>query len=68
MTNTSKIWPCRQNLYVKIKRLRWNNNAYIENMDRSSKRKQLMRVKKRTNTSKMWPCRQNLDVKINCLR
>ena len=37
--------PCRQNLYVKKNCLRRNNNAYIENMAMSSKRKQLMRVK-----------------------
>jgi hypothetical protein len=40
------MWPGRQILYVKNKRLRRNNNAYIENMDMSSKRKQRMRVKK----------------------
>ena len=39
------MWPCRQNLDVKIKRLRWNNNAYVENVAMSSKKKQLMRVK-----------------------
>ncbi len=41
------MWPCRQNLYVKKIRLRRNNNAYIENVAMSSKRKQLMRVKKK---------------------
>ena len=44
-TNTSKMWPGRLVLYVKNKRLRRNNNAYIENMDMSSKIKQRMRVK-----------------------
>jgi hypothetical protein len=39
------MWPGRLVLYVKNKRLRRNNNAYIENMDMSSKIKQRMRVK-----------------------
>ena len=39
------MWPVRLVLYVKNKRLRWKNNAYVENMDMSSKIKQRMRVK-----------------------
>ena len=41
------MWPCRQIFYVKKKRMRRNNNAYIENLAMASKRKQLMRVKKK---------------------
>ena len=56
------MWPCRQILYVKNKRLRWKNNAYLENMDMSTERKQRMRLKtnvcveKTTHTSKIWTC------------